>query len=541
MTKRAITYARCSGNDKLKTGGENLTDQTHLCREYAIKQGYHIVADLAEDDRGASGATFDLPQLSEALRLAHAGGYEVLVVRELDRLSRDLAKQLIVEQELKQAGVTIEYVLYDFPDTPEGRLNKNLRAMLAEYEREKITQRLVRGRKRRAKMGNVILHGHAPYGYKGVEREDRNFLEIEESQAEIVRLIFQWYTVGDGNSKPMSIEQIKDTLTAMKVPTGADLKMTAAPKRVRGYGEWNRTALARMLSSETYIGQWYYGEENIPVKVPAIIDKQVWEAAQTRKLQNRRDSKRNTKYKYLLQSRLRCAECHYLLRTVTRKSRSGHSYRQYYHCQAADRDLPCTNKYHYRADRVDKATWEWIKELLSEPQKLEDGLDKYRQKQEEATKPLRNRLQIIETMLQSEQSKYDKVLDVYLEGHIEKDEFLERKQRYMITLDSLRAQRDEVKANLHEQAVDSDWVLTIMGFAEAMHDELIEAEEDFQARRRLVELLNVTGEIAFEDGERVLYLHCVVGEKRVSIASQSTSSRAMDYTAHTGTITSARQ
>jgi hypothetical protein len=94
----------------------------------------------------------------------------------------------------------------------------------------------------------------------------------------------------------------------------------------------------------------------------------------------------------------------------------------------------------------------------------------------------------------------------------------------MITLDSLRAQRDEVKANLHEQAVDSDWVLTIMGFAEAMHDELIEAEEDFQARRRLVELLNVTGEVAFEDGDKVLYLHCVVGEKRVSIASQSTSS-----------------
>jgi hypothetical protein len=39
-------------------------------------------------------------------------------------------------------------------------------------------------------MGNVILHGHAPYGYKGVEREDRNFLEIEESQAEIVSLSF---------------------------------------------------------------------------------------------------------------------------------------------------------------------------------------------------------------------------------------------------------------------------------------------------------------------------------------------------------------
>lgn len=94
MKKRAVTYARVSGNDRAKTGGENLADQTRLCREHAIKRGYQIVADLAENDRGASGATFDLPQLSEALKMAHAGEYDVLIVRELDRLSRDLAKQL---------------------------------------------------------------------------------------------------------------------------------------------------------------------------------------------------------------------------------------------------------------------------------------------------------------------------------------------------------------------------------------------------------------------------------------------------------------
>jgi hypothetical protein len=34
--------------------------------------------------------------------------------------------------------VTIEYVLYDFPITPEGRINKNLRAMLAELREKKL-------------------------------------------------------------------------------------------------------------------------------------------------------------------------------------------------------------------------------------------------------------------------------------------------------------------------------------------------------------------------------------------------------------------
>lgn len=145
MTKRAVLYGRVSGDDKAKTGGENLRAQIDLCREYATKEGYTVVAELAEDDQGASGATFDLPQLSKAMDMARNGEYDVLIACELDRLSRDLAKQLIVEQELKRSGVTIEYALYDFPDTPEGRLNKNLRAMLAEYEREKIAQRMTRG------------------------------------------------------------------------------------------------------------------------------------------------------------------------------------------------------------------------------------------------------------------------------------------------------------------------------------------------------------------------------------------------------------
>jgi site-specific DNA recombinase len=388
-----------------------------------LKQSYHIVTDLAENDRGASGATFDLPQLSEALRMAHADEYDVLIVRELDRLSRDLAKQLVVEQELKQAGVTIEYVLYDFPDTPEGRLNKNLRAMLAEYEREKIKQRLVRGRKRKAKAGNVVLHGHVPYGYKSVQKDGKTMLEIEEKTAEVVRLIFEWYTVGNGKQSPMSTQGIKRALTEMKIPTSSDLKNCSCPKRVTGYGEWNTTSIWRMLRSTTYIGLWYYGEDNILVEVPAIINKETWDMAQKRMRQNKKYNRRNTRQDYLLQSRVRCAECHNMVRTLTRRSRSGESVRLYYHCQTRDRGLQCTNKYYYRAEWLDSMAWAWIKELLSTPEKLRKGLNDYKRQQDELTKPLRNRLALVEKMIQEEQDKRKRILEVYLEGHITKPIF----------------------------------------------------------------------------------------------------------------------
>ena len=122
MSKRAVLYARVSRDDRDKDG-RNLNGQLEMCREYAQSHGWRVVAELAEDDRGASGASFELPQLNRVREMAREGEFNILVVREIDRLSRSLAKQLIVEEELKRHGVQIAYVLGIYPDTPEGNFN----------------------------------------------------------------------------------------------------------------------------------------------------------------------------------------------------------------------------------------------------------------------------------------------------------------------------------------------------------------------------------------------------------------------------------
>jgi site-specific DNA recombinase len=132
MTDRAILYARVSSDDRGKDG-RNLASQLQMCQEYAEERRYTIVEKLSEDDRGASGADIDLPKLTCIRDMAQAGGFDVLVVREIDRLSRSLAKQLIVEEELERAGVRIEYVLGDYDNTPEGDLQKHVKAAIAEY------------------------------------------------------------------------------------------------------------------------------------------------------------------------------------------------------------------------------------------------------------------------------------------------------------------------------------------------------------------------------------------------------------------------
>jgi len=64
---------------------------------------------------------------------------------------------------------------------------------------------------------------------------------IYESEARIVRMVFAWYTKGDGENSPMPMSGIVNRLTEMGIPTFADKHSHEGDKRKkRGYGEWRR-------------------------------------------------------------------------------------------------------------------------------------------------------------------------------------------------------------------------------------------------------------------------------------------------------------
>ena len=87
-----------------------------MTREYAQRHGYILVTEIAEDDRGASGASFELEGLKRILEMAEERSFDVLVVREIDRLSRDLIKQLTIESILQGMFRAVKPFQKPFPD-----------------------------------------------------------------------------------------------------------------------------------------------------------------------------------------------------------------------------------------------------------------------------------------------------------------------------------------------------------------------------------------------------------------------------------------
>jgi site-specific DNA recombinase len=544
MTKRTVLYARVSGDDR-ENEGRNLKGQLEMGRTYAQEHGYTVVAELAEDDRGASGAEIDLPQLGKVREMAQAGEFDILVVREIDRLSRNLAKQLIVEQELQRAGIVIEYVLGEYPDTAEGRLNKHIRATIAEYEREKIAERMTRGRRNMARAGHVLVHGRAPYGYRLAEVDGKRSLEIFKPEAQVVRMVFDWYTAGNGQNGPLSLLGIAQKLGEMGIPTKGDTDETITKRTERG--RWSASTVRRILKRETYAGTFYYGKtkngENgtkignprqtwIPVDVPAIVSRETWEAAQERLATNKRNAKRNTKHDYLLKSRVTCDSCGAMMCAKVSKG----TY-LYYFCWTAgghpDAARTCDQKKWFRADWVDATVWRYVRGLFENPEVARRGLLEAQATSEEAARPLRDQVAITDDLLAEHRGKLARLLDLYLSGDFDRDILVQRKSDLEKTIAGLEHERGRLVARLEAQTLTGEQVENILTLWGKLGKGLDKAEGDLRKQRQFIEALRLTGRLAIEDGQPVIHTRCWLGVETLSIAYTTTRTLSLNTTIST--------
>lgn len=500
---RAVIYARVSGDDR-KNEGLNLKSQLDMCREYAQENNYQIVAELAEDDRGASGAAFNLPELSKITTMAEAGQFDILIVREIDRLSRSLAKQLIVEEDLRRHNVSIEYVLADYENTPEGNLNKHLRATIAEYEREKIRERIIRGRYNKARAGYVVPHkGLSPYAYELVNQGKGYQFAIVEEQAQVVRMMFQWYVIGDESGDKLSLEQMAKRLNKMGIATQNNKKWI--PSTIRG-----------LLKNETYAGTWHYGKKSknecIPVEVPAIIERALWEQAQEQLEKNKQYAKRNRREgQYLLSSLCTCGHCQGNMRGKTRK----HDDREYVYYLCDNRECPNKN---YRARLLEAKVWEWVEETASNRDRLIAGLKGYQDGQQKKNEPLLKESDTINALIDRHSKQLEETKEAMrlVSGAFAKAQLAEEAEQIKKLLDGIESRKRDVMSRITENELTDQDIISISDFTVQVAEDiqmLKEAElagkdneearlKVFNAKRKLLDVLNIQIKLYKENGKQ---------------------------------------
>jgi site-specific DNA recombinase len=448
---------------------------------------------------------------------------------------------MLIEEEFRKDGVLVEYVIGQYDDSDEGRLQKQIRASIAEYEKAKILERSKRGKRGKAKSGYVIVGARPPYGYKVRSEPHKAWLEIDEAEAQVVRMIFDWYVNGDEYGKPISLHNILCKLMALGIPTRGDREKHVAKKR--GVGVWSDAMIRHILKNETYTGTWYYGkikmindgnesvrkpkpkcgfgkqvprpeEEWIAVSVPEVISREMFDKVQERLQMNLEQAKRNTKREYLMARGLRCATCGYTFVGRTRTERN-----RYYYCNGTRRMPRVCNTPAFRVDDLDNTIWGWVRALLEDPENIRAGLQGMQEEAERANQSLYDRLEIIQNRIEENQRQLQKLLDLYLNDDFPREMLQERRACLEETLMKLRQENVELSSHLHAITVTDEQIEDIESICAQVRDGLDTAT--FEQKRQLIDMLDVRGKLAIENDEKVVYVKCILGQQLLSVARTS--------------------
>ena len=340
-------YARVS-TDEQAEHGTSLDEQVRLCRQ-RVADGEAVEPFV---DAGQSGTTLDRPQLQHLLQRARRHEIARLLVYDPDRLSRNAAHLLLLVDELRAAGVAIEFVNFTADLSPDGRLLFTVRGAISEFEAYRIKQRMYSGKQARAR-ANRVASGTCIFGYR-LNRATKAW-EEEPREAEVVRLLFEW-AVDAGTW------EIAGRLNAQGVPA-------------RFGGRWSQSSVIGILRNATYTGRMPQMGGLGAVAVPPLVAQTQYDRVQAALRGRLNRPPGRARHPYLLTGRLTCGLCgRSMCGGYGRPTGTGTT--TYYGCTArakpADPGSRCGNRY-WRSDALDALVWERVLALVADPAAFQEA------------------------------------------------------------------------------------------------------------------------------------------------------------------------
>jgi DNA invertase Pin-like site-specific DNA recombinase len=156
---RAAVYARVSTLD------QEPENQLAELRRYVSARGWTATEYV---DRGVSGAKERRPALDRLLADARRRRFDVVVCWRLDRLGRNLRHLITLLDELQALGIPFVSLAEGIDaTTPAGKLQMHILGAIAEFERDRIRERVLAGLQRARTQGRRLGR---PKGRIPVER-----------------------------------------------------------------------------------------------------------------------------------------------------------------------------------------------------------------------------------------------------------------------------------------------------------------------------------------------------------------------------------
>ncbi|TLD44254.1 MAG: hypothetical protein FAZ92_03490 [Accumulibacter sp.] len=484
--KTAAIYARVSSTQQREE--HTIASQTAALVAFAASEDYCVPAEWVFEDEGYSGASLLRPGLERVRDLAAGGQIEAVLVLSPDRLSRKYAYQVLLTEELARHGVATVFLRTPRSETPEDQLLLQFQGMIAEYERAQILERSRRGKRHRAQLGEVSVLSGAPYGYRYVRKSDEANAryEVIETQAEVVRQVYDLYTTGG-----LSIAAIVRWLKEQKIPT-----------RKEGT-RWERSTVWAMLRNPAYKGQACFGktqvaarqrhnrlarqrggllvrnsaslerprEEWLEIAVPALINEETFALAEERLALNKKYAARRTAEPSLLQGLVHCRQCGYALYRTSTRSTARKIF--YYRCLGSDAyryegQARCDQR-PIRMDLLESIVWAEVLRLLEDPGLIQSELERRLEAARQAH-PAQRRQEALDRDLAQVQKSMGRLLTAYQEDLLSLAELRRRMPALRQRELALQAEIQSLRARFADQAAYLRLAQTLSAFLGRMRE-----------------------------------------------------------------------
>ncbi|WP_408733699.1 recombinase family protein [Flavobacterium nakdongensis] len=419
--KNVILYVRVS-TDEQAGRGYSLRDQEQKLLTYCQNNNLNVLHIFRED---FSAKTFKRPEFKRLLDYCKKNKRDVhqMLFIKWDRFSRNTSESYQMIDVFNQLGIQINAIEQPLDLTiPEQGLMLAVYLSIPEVENQRRSLNVIAGMRRAFKEGRYV--GNAPKGYSNGMDANKKPLLVPNEDAKYIQEGFELMATGIYNQK--------EVFNKLKT---------------KGFKS-SMTAIASVFRNHLYYGgvfvKAYKGE-------PEMIAQGIHEPIITKELFYKvQDVMDNRRHKYHvahkkinenfpLKGFLNCPTCKKPLTASSSKGRSKHY--TYYHCIS-----PCNERYRIedvnlwfeqflKSITLDKEIQEVLYEMIKEELTSKKGKTELGPKHFESKKNI--------------EAKLIRLQDLFIEGEIEKTEYLEAKKRYQALLQELK-QKEEVEKDKKE-------------------------------------------------------------------------------------------
>jgi site-specific DNA recombinase len=394
--------------------------------------------------------------------------------------------------------------------------------MIAEYERAQILERSRRGKRHRARAGEISVLSGAPYGYRYIRKSEEALASYApiDTEARIVQQVYELYTVaglsigaitrwlndhGVATRKPGARWERSTVWAVLRNPayrgTACFGKTRVAPRQrvTRALRLRGGTATRNSASHERPREEW------IEIPVPALIAEETFARAQELLQENKAHARRRTIEPSLVQGLVSCRECGYALSRTSTRSSARKIY--YYRCIGSDawRRLgsPLCGNRPVRQDLLDQIVWAEVVRLLQDPTLIEEELDRRLAAARESD-PSKQREQSLQRELTRVGKSVARLLNAYQEELVSIEELRKRMPPLRQRQQTLRAELQSIIEQIHDRAAYLRLAETLSAFLARLR--AAAGTLDMTERQRIVRL--VVKEVLVGDGTIVIR-HCI--------------------------------